>query len=148
MKKSDRLKPVQHLSEAKEQDAARALGNSNRDVSEQEQRLAELEGYRDEYARYYQQRGEAGVTAAKLMELQRFLYNLNKAIEQQQKVVEMARQRSEQTRQQWTKARGKRQALGKVAERYRQEEERSASRQEQKETDELAAQRSTGKKSS
>lgn len=146
MKKSDRLQPVQRLSESREQDAAKALGDSNRAVCEQEQRLADLESYREEYARYYQQRGEAGVTAAKLMELQRFLHNLNKAIEQQQQVVAMARQHSEQSKQQWNTARGKRQALGKVAERYREEEQRSAARQEQKENDEHA-QRKDGKKS-
>lgn len=146
MKKSDRLQPVQRLSESREQDAAKALGDSNRAVSEQEQRLADLESYREEYARYYQQRGEAGVTAAKLMELQRFLHNLNKAIEQQQQVVAMAREHSEQSKQQWNTARGKRQALGKVAERYREEEQRNAARQEQKENDEHA-QRKGGKKS-
>ena len=145
MKKSNRLKPVQRLSEAREQDAAKALGDSNRHVSEQEQRLADLENYREEYARYYQQRGEQGVTAAKLMELQRFLHNLNKAIEQQQQVVAMARQRSEQSKQQWNSARGKSQALDKVVERYRKEEDRSASRQEQKDNDEYA-QRKDGKK--
>lgn len=145
MKKSDRLQPVQRLSECREQDAAKALGDSNRAVSEQEQRLADLENYREEYARYYQQRGEAGVTAAKLMELQRFLHNLNKAIEQQQQVVAMARRHSEQSKQQWNSARGRRQALGKVAERYRQEEQHSAARQEQKENDEYA-QRKDGNK--
>ncbi len=145
MKKSNRLKPVQRLSEAREQDAAKALGDSNRHVSEQEQRLADLENYREEYARYYQQRGEQGVTAAKLMELQRFLHNLNKAIEQQQQVVAMARQRSEQSKQQWNNARGKSQALDKVVERYRKEEDRSASRQEQKDNDEYA-QRKDSKK--
>lgn len=145
MKKSNRLKPVQRLSEAREQDAAKALGDSNRHVSEQEQRLADLENYREEYARYYQQRGEQGVTAAKLMELQRFLHNLNKAIEQQQQVVAMARQRSEQSKQQWNSARGKSQALDKVVERYRKEEDRSASRQEQKDNDEYA-QRKDSKK--
>ena len=145
MKKSNRLKPVQRLSEAREQDAAKALGDSNRHVSEQEQRLADLENYREEYARYYQQRGEQGVTAAKLMELQRFLHNLNKAIEQQQQVVAMAKQRSEQSKQQWNSARGKSQALDKVVERYRKEEDRSASRQEQKDNDEYA-QRKDSKK--
>lgn len=145
MKKSNRLKPVQRLSEAREQDAAKVLGDSNRDVSEQEQRLVELESYREEYARYYQQRGEQGVTAAKLMELQRFLHNLNKAIEQQQQVVAMARQRNEQSKRQWNKARGKSRALGKVVERYRKEEDRSAARQEQKDNDEYA-QHKGGKK--
>jgi flagellar FliJ protein len=139
MKRSDRLKPVQRLSEAREQDAAKALGVSNRNLSEQEQRLAELEQYREEYTRYVRQRGESGVTAAKLVELQNFLQNLNKAIEQQRQVLAMAKQRSEQSKQQWNKARGRNKALDKVAERYRQEEERNAARQEQKETDEYAS---------
>jgi flagellar FliJ protein len=144
-KKSDRFKPVQRLSRSREQDAAKALGESNRAVSEQEQRLAELEQYREEYARYYEQRGREGISGAKLQELQRFLHNLNKAIEQQQQLVAMARQQSELSLNKWQQARGRSKAMDTVADRYRQAEEHDRARQEQKETDEHAQRKGASK---
>ena len=111
MKKSDRLTPVQRLSESREQTAAKALGKSNQAVQAQEQRLSELEQYRSEYYQYVQERGAAGVTAGKLQDLQRFLNNLNLAIEQQKQVVEMARREQEQMKVHWHQAHGKHQAL-------------------------------------
>jgi flagellar FliJ protein len=138
MKKSDRLKPVQRLSESREQNAARALGESNQAVEAQEQRLSELEEYRSEYYKYVQERGANGVTAGKLQDLQRFLNNLNMAIEQQKQVVEMARQEREQMKGLWQQAHGKHQALSNVVERYREDERLEDGKREQKDIDEHA----------
>jgi len=138
MTKSERLKPVQRISESREQDAARALGDSNQSVQAQEQRLVELEQYRSEYHQYVHERGAAGLTAGKLQELQRFLNNLNQAIEQQKQVVEMARQERERMKASWQQAHGKHHALNKVVERYREDERLSANKREQKEIDEHA----------
>jgi flagellar FliJ protein len=145
MTKSRRLKPVQQLSESREQDAARALGSSNQAVQEQERRLAELEQYRDEYYKYVQEKGAAGVMASKLLELQRFLNNLNQAIEQQRQMVELARQEREQKKHSWQQAHGKSQAMNKVVDRYRQEEQFTRNKREQKEIDEHAQSKGRGK---
>jgi flagellar FliJ protein len=136
--KSKRLEPVKQLSESREQDAARALGQSNQALLAEEQRLVELQQYRDEYHNYVQQKGAAGVMASKLLELQRFLGNLNQAIEQQKRVVERARQEQAQVKHSWQQARGKHQAMNKVIERYRQDEQLAADKREQKEIDEHA----------
>lgn len=141
MSKSERLKPVERISASREEDAARALGNSNQAVQTQEQRLVELEQYRNEYYRYVQERGAAGLSAGKLQELQRFLNNLNLAIEQQKRVVELARRDREQMKASWQQARGKHRALNKVIERYREDERRAAGKREQKENDEHAQNR-------
>ncbi|MFU8837547.1 MAG: flagellar export protein FliJ [Thiohalomonadaceae bacterium] len=138
MKKSTRFKPIQQLTESRKQDAAKALGMSNQRVSEQEQRLRELQQYRIEYQRHYQQRGQAGISVAKLLELQRFLLNLDRAIAQQQRAVEMVQQEREHKRSLWQQAHGKNLAMDKVVERYRSDEDYLASRREQKENDEMA----------
>ena len=145
MKKSSRFKPIQQLTEAREQDAAKALGKSNQKLGEQEQRLQDLLEYHQEYQHYFQQRGQSGITAAKLQELQRFLHNLNQAIEQQRRIVELARHELKQYRQQWQQAHGRTMAIGKVVERYRSDEAIQADRREQKENDDLA-QRGAGLK--
>lgn len=141
MAKSDRFQPMQRISESREDSAARALGDSNRAVQAEEQRLVELEQYRDEYHRYVHERGAAGVTAGKLQELHRFLANLNQAIEQQRQVVDMARQERENKRLSWQQVHGKKQALNKAVERYREDEQSAANKREQKEIDEHAQSR-------
>jgi flagellar FliJ protein len=107
-------------------------------VEAQEQRLSELEQYRNEYYKYVQERGAAGVTAGKLLDLQRFLNNLNLAIEQQKQVVEMARSEREQMKASWQQAHGKHKALNNVVDRYREDERVADGKREQKEIDEHA----------
>ena len=138
MKRSERLKPIKQLTEARELQAAKALGNSNRQLEEQETRLQELQQYQQEYLKYFQQRGQSGVTAAKLQELQHFLHTLKQAITQQQQMVENVRRECEQKRHQWQQAHGKTVAMDKVVARYRSDEELLADKREQKESDEFA----------
>ncbi|MGM0594820.1 MAG: flagellar export protein FliJ [Pseudomonadota bacterium] len=138
MSKANRFQPVQRLNQSREESAARALGNSNQAVEAQEQRLRELEHYREEYQRYVHERGSAGVSAGKLQELRRFLGNLNLAIEQQRQMLEQARQEREHKRRSWQQAHGESQALNKVVERYRRDEQSAANKREQKEIDEHA----------
>jgi flagellar FliJ protein len=138
MKKSTRLKPIQQLSELRKQDAAKALGMSNQRVSEQEQRLSELQHYRLEYQRHYQERGQTGISVSKLLDLQRFLHNLDQAIVQQQRALEQHRLDRDHKRSLWQAAHGKNLAMEKVVERYRHDEDHQASRREQKDNDEMA----------
>lgn len=144
MKKSERFKPIKQLTEAREQQAAKALGHSNQFLGEQEQRLQDLKQYHQEYLHYYQQRGQQGVSSAKLQELQLFLHNLKQAIVQQQRMVEMAQKECVQKRLLWQQAHGKSVAMDKVVTRYRNDEDTLADKREQKESDELA-QRGRGK---
>ena len=83
MRGSERLGSVRRLNESRELSAARALGRSVRRVREQEQRLSELERYREEYRRQLEEMGAGGVVAARLQEMRGFLHNLDLAIEGQ-----------------------------------------------------------------
>lgn len=138
MTKSERLKPIQRLNESRENDAARALGQSVQTLQQQEQRLLELRQYRDEYDRQIQELGKNGVIASRLQQMQRFLYNLSQAIGQQQLIVEQARREQELKRQSWQIAHSKSQVLDNVADRYRRDEQYHANKHEQKENDEHA----------
>ncbi len=138
MKKSARFHPIQQLTERRQQEAAQALGKSNQVVSEQEQRLSELQQYRLEYQRYVLQQGQGGITAARLMELQRFLHSLDQAISQQQNTLERVCAEREKKRQLWQQAHGKSVAMAKVVERFREDEAYLEARREQKEADEYS----------
>ena len=139
MSRSKRLQPVQRITEAKEQDAARALGEAQQQLEQLRQQLKELENYRQEYRNHFQHSGRGGFSAQQLVQQQQFLTHLDKAIEQQHHSISQAETACEERRQLWFQARGRTQALDKVAERYRDDERQEQDRREQKENDEFAS---------
>jgi flagellar protein FliJ len=147
MTRSERLKPIQRLNESREKDAAKALGHSVQSLQQHEQRLSELQQYRDEYDRQIQELGQNGVIASRLQQMQTFLHNLNTAIAQQQGIVEQARRQQEQKRHSWQRAHSKSQVMDNVADRYRRDEQYQANKRDQKENDEHALNGTLHKKS-
>lgn len=138
MSRSKRLQPVQRITERREKEAARVLGEYQQQLQQLQQQLLELERYREEYRGHYQQSGRAGITAQRLLQLQQFLANIDQAIEQQQQAISHAELQCEEKKQLWFQARGRTQALEKVAERYSDDERQQQNRREQKENDEFA----------
>lgn len=136
MKRSKRLKPVVHIAESREQQAARALGAAQTALDQAKQQLEELERYRADYLQRFQQAGAVGMGAAQLGDYQQFLQKLGLAIEQQGQVIAQAGQDVEAKRALWFASRGKAKMLGTVVTRYQDEEEKEALRQEQIEQDE------------
>jgi flagellar FliJ protein len=139
MKKSERMKPVARVTETREKEAARALGDTNRELQQHEQRLSELQNYRDEYLRYCQEKGSDGISAAKFQELQRFLVNLNKAVEQQRQLVDFTQQTLAMKKNSWQNAHSRTRAMDTVIDRYRKQEQQSEQKREQREQDEIGS---------
>jgi flagellar FliJ protein len=142
MKKSRRLQPVVKVAESREQQAARALGESQSQLSQAQQRHAELLRYKEEYLQRFHAAGKVGMNAAQMEDYRQFLVKLDQAIEQQRQVVEQAAQVLETKRRHWFEKRTKTQALDKVVSRYQSAEQRQQDRQEQNEQDEHAQQTS------
>jgi flagellar FliJ protein len=138
MNRSKRLQPVQRITESREKDAARVLGEFQKQLLQLQQQLAELERYREEYRNYYQQCGGAGFSAQKLLQLQHFLSKIGQAITQQQQAIINAQAQCELKKKLWFQARSRTHALDKVAERYQQDEQLQENRREQKDNDEFA----------
>jgi flagellar FliJ protein len=132
------MQPVLRVAEMREQAAAKDLGNAQRYLKEQEDRLAELQGYQAEYARNFQAQGSSGISAARFQELQRFLASLSQAIEQQQLMVHNAARACVHKKQLWQQAYGKSKSLDKVVERYSEQEQYEEGQREQKAADEMA----------
>lgn len=139
--KSQRLQPVARHAASLEQEAALALGASQRELDARRLRLQELLNYRDEYARRMHERGRSGVGAATLQEYRNFLGRITTAIEQQQQLVAAAERECERRRQAWCQRHTRTEALGKVIDAHRSEEHRRDGRKEQKENDERAGRR-------
>lgn len=132
------MRPIVHVAENRQQEAARRLGEARGELMRREQQLEELKSYRDEYAQRFEREGEEGVSTTALLSFRRFLAQLNTAIEQQGAVVEQARQVVRLRISEWQATRSRLQAMEKAVERLRDEETEFEERQEQGETDERA----------
>jgi len=138
MTKSERLKPVVRVAESRERDAAKALGDCQRVLSEREVSLSELLSYRDEYRRRFQEAGSGGLNGSSLQDYRSFLNRLDGAIRQQRHLTEAARCAYEQQKRIWHEKWNRTKVLDKVVDRYRQQEAHMEARREQGEHDDRA----------
>ena len=136
MKRSQRFEPVVKVAENREQEAARLLGEAQSALTQAQQRLNELEGYREEYIKRFHATGSTGMSAAQMMDYRAFLLKLDQAIAEQGIVAEQATHFVEQQRQEWFAKRGKVKMLDTVVARYQAVEQRDADRKEQGDQDE------------
>jgi len=137
-KRSERLKPVRKLADKGREDASRELGRSQQVLSEQEARLKQLRDYREEYRQMFEGGGERAIDPRRLRDERAFLTRLDEVIRQQQKVVEDNMADYERQREHWMAARTRVNALDRVSDRYRHQEQRDGERREQKEMDDLS----------
>jgi flagellar FliJ protein len=139
LKKAKRLAPVIELAEQTEQEAAGKLAKLQQQLLQAEQQLAGLEQYRNDYQQQWITRGQTGVTGEWLMNYQRFLSQLETAIEQQRNSVQWHQRNAEKARAQWQQAYTRLEGLKKLVQRYHDQARHIADRQEQKDMDEMAA---------
>lgn len=133
--KSRRLDPLIVRAEEREAAVARELAAKTRALANNEQRLAELMRYGDEYAQ-----GPTGVTSpALLANREAFRGKLKQAVGLQQRAVEQSRMSTEFERSRLMVAARDTKVLEKLAANYRGEERRAADRKEQGLLDEHAA---------
>jgi flagellar FliJ protein len=135
MSPSKRLKPVQRFAHSKEQKAARMMGQAKKNLQQEEAKLEQLKQYHQEYLDRFQQMAREGMSATQLQEYRAFLAKLDEAIKQQQEVVAASVVNHSSSKKVWKKKHSRTQALNKAVERFRQQEQKSADRQEQKESD-------------
>ncbi len=140
MTRSKRMRPVVNVAASKEQEAARLLGECQREVDLREARLHELLAYQTEYAARFETSGGDGLDMARLQDYRVFLARLNEAIALQRRLVEAARLDCEAKKNAWLGTRQHAQAIDKVVDRFRRDEVRAQGRREQAETDERAQQ--------
>ena len=138
MTKSKRMQPVAKVAEQRERKAAIEMAEFRRFLEAQQARLDELNNYRNDYARHFEEAGRGGMDAARMADYRRILARLNDAIAYQEQRLASLHNEYEQVRQRWTDSRTRAAALDKVMERYREEEQIEGDRREQGESDERA----------
>lgn len=137
MTRADRLNPAIDVAAHREKEIGRTLAAAREDLAQQEQRLATLVAYLDDYNA--QHAGVARMRPAMLSERRAFLSRLDRAVREQQLRVTSARGRLEDMAASWRESRSRVQALERAADRIRSEERLVAGRREQAATDEAGS---------
>lgn len=138
MTRSRRIKPVHRVAENREKDAVRRMGESQQQLAAQQARLEELRAYRDQYARRFTERGGHGLDAMQLQDYRVFLGRLNDAIQHQERVIEQCRSHHDKNQAQWIDTHSHAQAIDKLIQRFRRDEQRIERQREQRALDEHA----------
>lgn len=134
-KKSERWQNLRKIADQYEQHAARALGQSQGNLNQQQQRLQELLRYREEYKQQFQQTGSQGIEGNMLRSFQQFLLQLDQAIAQQHQAVAAAERDCGFKRENWQDKHKTTRIYDKTIERFTAQEQRKQTRKEQRESD-------------
>lgn len=137
-KRAQRLLPVIDMAQTAEQEAAAKLRQYQAALQQAQQQLQNLEHYRDDYQQQWIDKDQAGVSGQWLMNYQRFLSQLEVAIEQQQKSLAWHENNVRSSQTVWQQAYARLEGLRKLVQRYREEAQKAADKQEQKLLDEMA----------
>ena len=138
MTRSQRLRPVANIKQKEQLNSARILSETIDEVKKQEERLAELVYYRDDYCSKFQQMANTGASIERVRHYQEFIARLDQSIVlQTQRIVE-SNKTLEMKKIDWKHARARSDAFDKVVDRYREEENQLAEKRHQKEADDQA----------
>ncbi len=132
------MQPVARMAAHRERSDARELGQARKRLAEMEQKLEELQNYRDEYARRFEMMGSSGLQAPQVRDYRTFLSRLSEAIVAQENAIARVIAEIDEQHRTWINSRSRAQALGKVVERYQRQEQDVERRREQHECDEHA----------
>src|SRR5690554_5614644 len=121
--RSERLKVVLTLEERKEQQALDRMNDLRRQWQAEQDQLAELQRYLQEYHQQMRHQQQGTVPVARLQGWQSFIARLDLLIGEQQTRVEQAAQRVEQARQLWHQAWERRRGMERYIETCRAQEQ-------------------------
>lgn len=136
--RAKRLAPVVEMAARDEREAARLLGQCQAQLTQAQAQLGDLERYRSDYQQQWIEQGQRGVSGQWLMNYQRFLSQLETAIEQQNKSLSWYQGNLDKARQHWQKRHARLEALRKLVVRYVKEAQMLEDKREQKLLDELS----------
>jgi flagellar FliJ protein len=136
MKRIERMEMVKKVADDFERRKAEALAASERRVKESENKLAELEAYRDGYVREFAIRAQQGMSGAAARDYQAFLARLDDALHKQQQIIVGTRAQRDAEMQNWQDAAQRAEVIGTTVKRWQGEERHALERREQHESDE------------
>lgn len=137
MNRTKKLEPVVKHVDNHEQTALQAVAFSQQQLQMQQQRLQQLIDYKADYqARQFSSTDALG--AVQFQEFNRFMAQLDESIKQQQQIIEMAMREVEIKQNTWKDKRARSEAMHKVVDKIKADEQSEAQQKEQKIMDEFA----------
>lgn len=141
MKKSKRMQTVNSLAEREEQEQANKFAKSQQHCEAQQQKLAELKQYYQEYAEASRKVAGGFLDISRMQESRAFMAKLSAAISQQREVIRKAELVMKEDRKHWMDSRRRAMSMQKLTERYVRQELCQAEATEQRLADDLSSQR-------
>ncbi|GAB3630425.1 flagellar export protein FliJ [Pandoraea terrae] len=133
------LKLLIELAQKDVDEAAKLLGDRQRQRAEVERQLEALKTYRHEYRSRMQTATQTGMAGGDWRNFQQFIDTLDSAIGQQQMLLQQAQDRLEAARREWQAQQRRLNSFGTLATRAQAREDLRVARREQKDNDEYAA---------
>lgn len=135
MRRSTRLKPIARLAERDEEKAAERLRLCREELASYQNRLLQVESYREEYINRFNSAGK-GMNASQMKDYRVFIGKLDQAILQMEELITSTEIKCNSGMDDWMAQRARFKALEEVISRYRHEENRQSIRRDEREADE------------
>jgi len=132
---------LKRLASDREESAAQRMGKALARLEDAQNKLQQLENYRDEYQARFAAQGQAGMSKAQWVDFRRFLERLAEAVNTQGLEVERFMQHYQHERQTWQEEHKQVRAFEKLIERDEQRAAQREAKREQKSSDEFASRR-------
>lgn len=139
MKRSQRLQSIVELHVLQEKEALQVMGRCQQQLQEQQTQLEHLKVYRLEYLAKLADRQQQGMNVSQLLEFRAFADKLDKAIEGQQKAVQLQEKAFHQAQSKWEESHQRTKSLEKLSEIALAEEVKLENKREQNDQDARAA---------
>ena len=130
MKRSERMNIVKSVAEHEELQECRAMGESQKKLDDELERLEDLKAYRQSYAP--KRKLKNGLRGLEWQDYHKFLGRLDQALAAQEQVVCDGRLRREAHQKRWTIKRQRLESLSRVIDRYKFAEYNEKERQLEK----------------
>ncbi|GGX98554.1 flagellar export protein FliJ [Massilia dura] len=139
MASTSQLTTLIDMAQSETDDAAKRLGAALKAVSDAEEKLNMLIGYRDEYSRKFQETQQAGITPMAYRNFQAFMDKLDSAIHGQEEVVRHSKKRGDLEKATWQAAERKRVSYSTLRDREAVKQQKVEAKRDQKAMDEHAS---------
>lgn len=143
MNRLKRLEPIRELAERREKQAVQTFGHCQQKLEVARNGLNNLRAFRENYSSQFHQMGHRGLGVQRLQEYRAFLEKINKAIAEQEKVLQRAERELEAAKRAWEEAHGHVLGMQTLVDKLRTETARQEQKREQDENDDRASRRAS-----
>ncbi|WP_181919392.1 flagellar export protein FliJ [Alkalilimnicola ehrlichii] len=130
------MEPVKRLANEHADRAAKQFSQQRQQLDEQQQRLAQLESFRQEYRGRLQANARGGIDPFRLQDYNAFIARIDAAVVQQKEAVVRSEYDVERSRSQWLEVLSRSRAIDKFVDRARADEVKQVEQREQRRQDE------------